>query len=521
METVPAKSVPPVIVLRVVVRAPDLDAFITNYSRFIDGDRIFIFTKNPQQPGTRVRFSLHLENGEQLIHGKGTVTRTQGVTGDATRPPGMELVFVAIDPRSQTLIDFMAATRTGAVDEVSDGPAGADLALEPSVSAPPPLPLPQVSTEGLRAEALKRAVLRGRDKPPEPSAPPPPSAPRVAEPEPQAKVVVEDQTAAPVESAALVDTAPMIAPAPADAAPAFARAPVDAAPVDAAPASAAASAPALNPPGPTPSFAEGWRDPLPPGEPGADPKRSVPANPFSEVSDGAIDYFVEWSLEQSIGPRREASASFSNVEMALPVTPPEPPPVRASRRAPILLGLGALAGIPVGALLAWAIVRRPEPPPAPPPVVAVAPPPAPAPPPPPANAELVVSSRPSGAQVTVDGEARGPTPLTLSLAAGAHQIKVAKDRYAAAESTVSAPGKLQIELKRPPATLEIVSEPSGAQVTVAGEPRGRTPAQVKLPAFEQYDVQVAMPSGKPWRRKVYLKQPSVHVVAVLGPRKHH
>jgi hypothetical protein len=556
-----AAAVPPVIVLRVVVRAPDLDAFITNYSRFIDGDRIFIFTKNPQQPGTRVRFSLHLASGEQLIHGKGTVTRVQGA-GDSKRPPGMELVFVALDPRSQTLVDFMLATRTGQVDEVSEPePTPSEVADEPAVSAPPPLPMPRHSTESLRAEALKRAVLRSAK--PEPPKPEPAAAEAKVIVAPEEKVIVapEAPASAAASSAAAAESASttsaldsawtentmpssgppsimppsptpstpitLVTPAPPASAPpamptlatlstfeAPSSAPPSMDPPEAfdGPPTQQTAFDALVPPGPVPSFAEGWREPLPPGAPGADPARSVPANPFSEVSDGAIDYFVEWSLEQSIGPRREATASFSNVDMVLPVTPPDAPadvaPARVPRRrAALLVALGAAAGLPAGALIMWLAHRAPPPPPA----VVAAPAPAPEPPPPP-RGSLAIVSHPSGAQVFVDGEAKGSTPLTLELPTGPHQIRLARERYASAESTVTVPGEWTVDLKRPLAVLEVASQPPGATVVVAGESHGRTPAQIHLPAFEQYDVQVG---GKAWRRKVYLKLPSVRVTAVL------
>jgi type IV secretory pathway protease TraF len=38
--------------------------------------------------------------------------------------------------------------------------------------------------------------------------------------------------------------------------------------------------------------------------------------------------------------------------------------------------------------------------------------------------ELVVTSRPDGARVVVDGDDRGATPLTITLSAGAHVIEV-------------------------------------------------------------------------------------------------
>ena len=41
----------PLIVLRVVIRSPDLATFVSKYSRFVKDDRIFIFTKSSQPPG--------------------------------------------------------------------------------------------------------------------------------------------------------------------------------------------------------------------------------------------------------------------------------------------------------------------------------------------------------------------------------------------------------------------------------------------------------------------------------------
>src|SRR5258705_8740238 len=86
----------PLIVLRVVIRSPDLPTFVSKYSRFIKDDRIFIFTKSSQPPGTRVRFTLELSDGQPLINGEGTVTRIRPDAGDPTKPPGMELKFVPL-----------------------------------------------------------------------------------------------------------------------------------------------------------------------------------------------------------------------------------------------------------------------------------------------------------------------------------------------------------------------------------------------------------------------------------------
>jgi hypothetical protein len=452
----------------VTVRAPDLDAFITRYCRHVSGDRIFIFSKTPQPVGTRVRFTLQLANGEPLIHGKGTVLRQQLDAGDARHPAGMELEFVPLDERSQTLIDFMGATRAGLADEVAP---------------------------------IVRAVV-----PPKPPPPKPASKPK------RATVPV----ARPPSQSLEVGWAKVMDPTP-------------------PPEPAATGEPSLTA-GPAPALAEAWRAPALSGE--------LPANPFSEVSDGAIEYFVEWSLEQSIGQRSEQSARFSDVDMSLPgKTGPQAAQNPSSRPRSLRLAASCfVAGVLVGATAVALVRRKPAHPTAaiaavaaPPPPVAlaaapVAPPAAatqpPSPPPPPptppaaaADATLAIASKPVGATVTIDGAPAGQTPLTTQVSAGRHEVVVTKERYATTTMTSNAPGQLRVELRRPPALLHVTSTPAAATVSIEGQERGRTPLDVKLPAFESYDVRVTLLGQKPWRKTVYLRGPNSHVDAALVATK--
>src|SRR3954454_4900389 len=101
----------PVIVLRVVIRSPDLETFVSKYSRFIKDDRIFIFTKSSQPAGARVRFTLELADGMPLIHGEGTATRVRPDVGDASKPPGMEFKFVPLTEASLQLVEQMLKAR--------------------------------------------------------------------------------------------------------------------------------------------------------------------------------------------------------------------------------------------------------------------------------------------------------------------------------------------------------------------------------------------------------------------------
>ena len=540
----------PVVVLRVTVRAPDLDAFITRYSRHLAGDRIFIFSKAPQPVGTAVRFNLQLSTGEVLIQGKGTVKRVQADVGDARHPPGMEVQFTPLDERSATLVDFMMATRAGLTEAVATAsapplvravvppkpkpatpvPKLPKKAEAAKVETPPPLPPapivkskpipvarpPSLSLESVwKSEASDEATavspLPGAE-PSQPIATSPPSQPLATSPASMPLLSAQDSSPSLLSLATLssLPSGAAAAPPPADspittlpdaAAPANGEAPtVPPSSADLATIVPPTADPSVNAP---PVFAESW---------GGD----APANPFSDVSDGAIEYFVEWSLEQSIGPRALPQAQFSDVPMALPGESGTfdvfDPPTRRQRM--IQLGVVFAAGLLVGGVVVALFKRAPVAPPAP--IAAVAEPPAAEPPAKPApaeaDAELAVTTRPAGASVSIDGTAAGTTPLTTHLSPGKHEIVVTKERYTAVTTSTDAPGTLTLDLRRPTATLRVTSTPPAADVVIAGEHRGKTPVDVKLPGFESYDVRV----GKAWRKKIYLGHSQNHVEAALA-----
>jgi hypothetical protein len=544
----------PVIVLRVVIRSPDLDTFVTKYSRFVKDDRIFIFTKSSQPPGTRVRFTLELADGTPLIHGEGTVTRIRADSGDAAKPPGMELKFVPLDEHSRDLIARMLQARAGTGqfrEETSDvQTAVRDSAMPSRREFDEPVPTlaplektgaqPSLSEPG-QAESGALTVTIASN-PPREETPPPLPAP----------------TSNP--SGSFSSPTPLPAPIPAEA--------------DFSPPSGAMTRPEkpIGGPagpitldqfpavGPAPAFAEAFRAQLPNGPASMTPPTgTVPANPFSEVSDGAIEYFVEWSMEQSTAPRpKVAEASFANVSMATPRAEK-----RRSARGPLLAGMavGIFIGLPLGGAAVWYwkpfpspfLVERTAPPttatPRSVPVatidlghalaavtpdlghaiavvtpdlgVKVAATATPKPAPTGKLAELQIATKPPGAQITVDGEAQaGKTPLTLKLPAGTHELTVAHDRYATVTQTADVPGKLDLTLHRPPATLHVESDPPGGEVIVEGKPRGKTPVDVTLDGFHHYDVQVMLLGTQPWHKRVSLKPPQTAVTAKLSVVHH-
>jgi hypothetical protein len=264
---------------------------------------------------------------------------------------------------------------------------------------------------------------------------------------------------------------------------------------------------------------------LPPGVPAADPSTGLPANPFSEISDGAIEYFVEWSLEKNTGANADQKAVFANVAMELPHDEPVVEPARPPRRSALLLGGVFVAGALAGGVADRALFKAPAP------VVVATPAPA-ASPAPVAEEEaeevpakkagsvsLAIRSTPPGAEIVLDGNSAGTTPQELQVAPGSHQLQLTRDRYASHEATVRAPGELDVVLKRPLATLSVRSTPAGANVQVRNTPRGVTPLDLKLPAYENYEVRVVFSDGRAAKKQVYLKPPSQEISANLPATK--
>lgn len=99
------------------------------------------------------------------------------------------------------------------------------------------------------------------------------------------------------------------------------------------------------------------------------------------------------------------------------------------------------------------------------------------------SALVIIQTDPAGAEVEIDGVARGKTPLLLtSLAPGKYRVKLQVPGFQAKEVELNAPNrtpvKLSISLNSDSATLTIKSTPSDAAVTLNGIAKGRTPVTI-------------------------------------------
>lgn len=124
--------------------------------------------------------------------------------------------------------------------------------------------------------------------------------------------------------------------------------------------------------------------------------------------------------------------------------------------------------------------------------------------------ELIVSSNPQGAEVSVDGALKGMTPLRVKVVPGRHTVRLVLADHQDWEGRVQMEqGKeqlLNVDLKQlsKDALLSVSSEPPQARVFVNGIARGETPLQLKLPPGK-HNVRVTLAKFRNWESQVLLK----------------
>jgi PEGA domain len=120
-----------------------------------------------------------------------------------------------------------------------------------------------------------------------------------------------------------------------------------------------------------------------------------------------------------------------------------------------------------------------------------------------ASGKLTVTTRPEGADVLVDGQPRGVTPLTLALPPGEHSLAI---RSGGVERllplTVAAGADIVRDLEMPALSpvsvtgvLSVVTDPPGARVSVDGRQVGVSPATVERLSAAEHTVVVASDTG--------------------------
>jgi formylglycine-generating enzyme required for sulfatase activity len=123
---------------------------------------------------------------------------------------------------------------------------------------------------------------------------------------------------------------------------------------------------------------------------------------------------------------------------------------------------------------------------------------------------VVVTVRTPGAQLSVDGAAPAAIPPRLELPAGVHRLRISAPQSKDWESAivVKAGETLTvgpIDLGAPDARVAVRSVPSGADVSVDGAYRGRTPLEIDVSPGSRHDVLVARTGYESWSRSIDAK----------------
>jgi Tfp pilus assembly protein PilZ len=629
----------PVIVLRVVIRSPDVETFVAKYSRFVKDDRIFIFTKSSQPVGTRVRFTLQLADaGTALLVGQGVVTRVRQETGDPGRPPGMEVKFAPLGEESARMVARMLAHRAEELEaalppapvlpgaapvempaqraaatepneaspvvtetradpgseeastlvrdriEKRSSPTGGAISAEPT-PLPAPLPLPPILTPpfGSQPNTLHPTANASGATPLPPPAPAgmaapalpvlhytAPSLPALAEEatrDSERGAVDEKRARLSASGRVVVEPAPSL-PVLDGTSPAMEAIVRDERPASTdemettdrvaplAPRTRRASVEDEHVVDQPPRVGESWVGPLPapPGAPPPPPTAgTVPANPFSDISDGAIEYFIEWSVEQSRqapDKGRLAKAKFGNVSMRPPRAERGPRPAWVLMAAGVVVGLAF--GAPLGALGMWryraavssalglnapgaaegAVAKAPAPTAATTAAATTA------------AATTTTATTPATTPATAATATTTAATTTTASAAASPTAPPARDEpsdsaarnlsgrprpaaTAAATTTPAAAGpvasdddeRAKARARGKLAVLRVLSTPEGGEVTVKGtsaataQRYGTTPVDIELAPGHRYDVVVTVAGFPPWKRRINLTAPSTEVVA--------
>ena len=136
-------------------------------------------------------------------------------------------------------------------------------------------------------------------------------------------------------------------------------------------------------------------------------------------------------------------------------------------------------------------------------------------------AKVVIETDPPGAEVAVDGEEKGQSPITLEMEPGEHEIGATKAGFKGQAQKITVDNGQQASLRlalaqaarKPESVLAIATDPKGARLYVDGHLVGETPRKVKttpgdhevrlaLDGYITRAAKVKLPAGKDYELRI-------------------
>jgi len=127
------------------------------------------------------------------------------------------------------------------------------------------------------------------------------------------------------------------------------------------------------------------------------------------------------------------------------------------------------------------------------------------------SALIDLSSQPQGAEVTLNGIAKGKTPCVLDrIPAGSCQLEITLDGYAPYKQTINLQAgqseKMTAVLKAMPSELTVVTLPAKARVYVENQFRGESPVTISTLEPGEYRIRAELIGCEPLARTVKLER---------------
>ena len=128
----------------------------------------------------------------------------------------------------------------------------------------------------------------------------------------------------------------------------------------------------------------------------------------------------------------------------------------------------------------------------------------------PINGLLLIISKPSGADISMDNVSMGKTPIFLhDTSLGPHRITVSTPGHLPRLINVNvadrAPQKIEINLTSDSARLMIETLPAGAAITLDGAIIGKTPHDLSAIASGKHAIELTLPGHLPFKKEFTVK----------------
>jgi len=132
---------------------------------------------------------------------------------------------------------------------------------------------------------------------------------------------------------------------------------------------------------------------------------------------------------------------------------------------------------------------------------------------------LLVTSTPTGSEVSVKGASLGNTPLLItSLESGTHRLTIASPGFQTKEIDITldgrTPQKVDVALMSDSGTLDVSCDPDDAEVFVNGISRGHTPCRIDRIPGGAVSLELKAPGFQPHKRDVSLAAGEIQKIAV-------